>query len=71
MAVTMLVAATRMLTEKESLGAASQAIEAGVVFLSLIFLGAGRYSMGAAMGKKRTASSDDTGDTPSPPFSQQ
>ncbi len=70
MAVTMVVAATKMFMEKEGLGPASQAIEAGVAFLSLVFLGAGRYSMDAMMQKKSSAPSEDAGDTSQPPASQ-
>lgn len=43
--LTMCVAAFQHLAKGEGLGRASHAIEAGVVFLALIFIGPGRYVM--------------------------
>jgi len=46
LAVTMAVAASMHIGKGEGLKAASHAIEAGIVFLSLIFIGPGTYSFG-------------------------
>ena len=46
MAMTMAVAATMHLTRGDGLPVASHAIEDGIVFLSLILIGAGRYRVG-------------------------
>jgi putative oxidoreductase len=46
LAITMAVAASMHIGKGEGLKAASQAIEAGVVFLSLVFIGPGTYSFG-------------------------
>lgn len=43
--ITMLVAAISHLSRGDGLGGASHAIELGIVFLSLILIGAGRYSL--------------------------
>ena len=43
--ITMLVAAMSHLGRGEGLSGASHAIEAGIVFLSLILIGAGKYSL--------------------------
>ena len=43
--ITMLVAAISHLSRGDGLGGASHAIELGVVFLSLILIGAGKYSL--------------------------
>ncbi len=43
--LTMVVAATFHLGKGDSLGIASHAIEAGIVFLSLVLIGPGRYSL--------------------------
>ncbi len=45
LAFTMLVAATMHLGKGDSLQTASHAIEAGIVFFSLIFIGPGRHSI--------------------------
>ncbi|MDE0040715.1 MAG: DoxX family protein [Candidatus Poribacteria bacterium] len=45
MAITMLVAAVSDLSEGEGLREAAHAIELGIVFLSLILIGAGKYSL--------------------------
>ena len=45
MAVTMVVAATMHLSRGDGLSGASHAIEAGIVFFSLVLIGAGRYSL--------------------------
>lgn len=46
LAVTMAVAATMHLDRGEGLRGAAHAIEDGIVFLSLIFIGPGKYSIG-------------------------
>ena len=43
--ITMLVAAISHLSRGDGLGGASHAIELGIVFLSLILIGAGKYSI--------------------------
>jgi putative oxidoreductase len=43
--ITMLVAAISHLSRGDGIGGASHAIELGIVFLSLILIGAGRYSL--------------------------
>ena len=43
--ITMTVAAARHLSQGDGLLRASHAIEAGIVFLSLIFIGPGKYSL--------------------------
>ena len=43
--ITMAVAASRHLGKGEGLGGASHAIEDGIVFLSLILIGPGKYSL--------------------------
>ena len=43
--ITMLVAAISHLSKGDGLGGASHAIELGIVFLSLILIGAGKYSL--------------------------
>jgi putative oxidoreductase len=43
--LTMIVAATKLLNGGEGLGRAAHAIEDGIVFLSLIFIGPGKYSL--------------------------
>ena len=45
MAVTMIVAAVSHLTKGDGLGRASHAIEAAILFTSLIFIGAGKFSL--------------------------
>ena len=45
MAIDMVVAATMHLSKGDSLQVASHAIEAGIVFFSLILIGAGKYSI--------------------------
>ncbi len=45
LAFTMTVAATHHLASGDGLGRAAHAIEAGVLFLSLIFIGPGKYSI--------------------------
>ncbi len=45
LAITMMVAAASHLSRGEGLGGASHAIEDGIVFLSLILIGAGKYSL--------------------------
>lgn len=45
MAITMAVAATMHLTRGDGIGVASHAIEAGILFFSLILIGAGNYSL--------------------------
>ena len=54
MAATMAVAVTMHLSRGDGLYGASHAIEAGVVFLSLILMGAGRYSLDRGLLGKRT-----------------
>ena len=53
MAGTMAVAATMHLSSGDGLSVASHAIEAGVVFLSLILIGAGRFSLDARIAGRR------------------
>ena len=43
--ITMLVAASGHLSRGEGLGGAAHAIKAGIVFLSLILIGPGKYSL--------------------------
>ncbi|MFI5307753.1 MAG: DoxX family protein, partial [Polyangiales bacterium] len=43
MAITMLVATTKHLSQGDSFAVASHAIEAGIVFLSLLLIGPGRW----------------------------
>ena len=45
MAMTMAVAATMHLTKGDGIQMASHAIEAGIVFVSLLLIGAGRYTV--------------------------
>ena len=45
LSITMLVAALMHLGKGDGLGGASHAIEAGVVFLSLVLIGPGKYSL--------------------------
>ena len=45
MAITMAVAAIMHLTQGDGIGVASHAIEDGIVFLSLLVIGPGRYSI--------------------------
>jgi putative oxidoreductase len=52
MAFTMMVAATMHLSKGDGLAGSSHAIELGVVFLALVFLGAGRYSLDAKLRKR-------------------
>ena len=49
MVFTMIVAATMHLTKGDGLGIASHAIESGILFISLIFIGAGKYSLDALL----------------------
>ena len=49
LAITMAVAATNHLAKGDGLGGASHAIEVGLLFVGLIFLGAGRYSVDARL----------------------
>lgn len=49
---TMIVAATKHLVGAESLGAASHAIEAGIVFFSLLFIGPGDHSIDGKLLRK-------------------
>ena len=51
MAVTMAVAATMHLTRGDGVQVASHAIEDGIVFVSLILIGAGRYTAGRALSR--------------------
>ena len=52
--ITMAVAVAMKLGTGAGLGGASQALELGIVFLSLIFIGPGQYSMEARMcGRRR------------------
>jgi len=51
MAATMAVAATMHLTKGDGIPVASHAIEAGIVFVSLILIGAGRYTVGQAFSR--------------------
>lgn len=53
MASTMAVATTMHLTHGDGLSVASHAIEAGIVFVSLILMGAGRFSLDALLRRKR------------------
>jgi len=53
MASTMTVAVTMHLSRGDSLAVASHAIEAGVVFLSLVLIGAGKYSLDARIAGRR------------------
>jgi putative oxidoreductase len=57
MLFTMTVAAISHLAKGQGLGGASHAIEDGIVFLSLIFIGPGKYSLAYwfALRKSRTA----------------
>ena len=57
MTITMLVAAASHLNRGEGLGGASHAIEVGIVFLSLILIGPGKYSLDE---KLNAARGDDT-----------
>ena len=45
--ITMIVAAIHHLTAGDGIGGSSHAIEAGIVFFGLIFIGPGRYSLDA------------------------
>lgn len=49
--LTMIVASVMHLGKGDGLQVASHAIEAGIVFLSLIFIGAGRYSLDEKLSK--------------------
>jgi putative oxidoreductase len=51
--ITMFVAATNHLVQGDGFRVASHAIENGIVFLSLMFIGAGRYSVDEKMGAKK------------------
>jgi putative oxidoreductase len=55
--ITMLVAAASHLSRGEGLGGAAHALKAGTVFLSLILIGPGKYSLDE---KLNSARSDDT-----------
>jgi putative oxidoreductase len=57
MAGTMAVAATMHLRQGDGIQVASHAIEAGVVFLSLLLLGAGRHSLDHRLRRRRGAGS--------------
>ena len=57
MTIAMLVAAASHLNRGEGLGGASHAIEVGIVFLSLILIGPGKYSLDE---KLNSARGDDT-----------
>jgi putative oxidoreductase len=50
LAFTMFVATLNHLQRGEGVGAASHAIELGIVFIGLVFMGAGRYSLDARSG---------------------
>lgn len=52
MACTMAVATTMHLSQGDGVSVASHAIEAGVVFLSLVLIGAGRFSLDATLRRK-------------------
>ncbi|MBD3345404.1 MAG: DoxX family membrane protein [Chitinivibrionales bacterium] len=52
MFTTMFVAASMHLGRGQGLGTASHAIELGIVFLSLIFIGAGKFSVDALLFKQ-------------------
>ncbi len=54
LAFTMLVAAANHLSTMDPWGRVFHPIEMMVVFIALIFLGAGKYSIDALMGKKKT-----------------
>lgn len=54
LAFTMLVAAANHLSAMDPWGRVFHPIEMMVVFIALIFLGAGKYSIDALMGKKKT-----------------
>jgi len=56
MAGTMVVASTMHLANGEGLKGASHAIEVGIVFVALIFIGAGRFSLDARRGAARELS---------------
>ena len=57
LAATMGVAATMHLTQGDGLKVASHAIESGIVFISLVFIGSGRYGLDHVwFGKSRAAS---------------
>ena len=57
LAVTMGVAATMHLTQGDGLKVASHAIELGIVFISLVCIGSGRYGLDRVwFGKSRAAS---------------
>ena len=57
LAATMGVAATMHLTQGDGLKVASHAIELGIVFISLVFIGSGRYGLDRVwFGKSRAAS---------------
>ncbi len=53
--LTMIVAATSILNGGEGLGRAAHAIEDGIVFLSLIFIGPGKYSLDNLFKHKKKA----------------
>jgi len=53
MASTMAVATTMHLSRGDGLSVASHAIEAGIVFLSLVLIGAGKFSLDEALRRKR------------------
>ncbi len=57
MTITMLVATVSHLSRGDGLGGASHAIEVGIVFLSLILIGPGKYSLDE---KLNSARGDDT-----------
>jgi putative oxidoreductase len=52
MAMTMLVASSKHLAQGDGFSGASHAIEIGVVFAGLIFLGAGAYSVDRWLGRR-------------------
>ena len=54
MAMTMVVAATMHLTRGDGIQVASHAIEDGLVFFSLILIGAGRYRLGRVLPSSTT-----------------
>jgi putative oxidoreductase len=52
MAMTMLVATTMHLAQGDGIGVASHALEDGIVFVSLLLIGAGRYSLDHRLRRK-------------------
>ncbi len=55
--ITMIVGATMLLSGGNGLGRAAHAIEDGIVFLSLIFIGPGKYSLDEKLKSKRSLDS--------------